>query len=471
MEITLKNFRKYKYVSEFSFRRFTVFTGVNSIGKSTILKALSIIGDSLGSDDNFKLNLSGRNLRSHGVYSAESVFNWDSKKTEFEVNISEGDVKLKILYAEFRPNEVFVKKIRVESCIGNQVLIELKCQKKEDHFEYRFRYAQILAAVELPISAILDLLVDGYDSVKWEKQSEDLRELAKQFLMKLPQSKKMLSWVTNTEDPISSLGNLEKELLSTLLQTMDFSKVHPDSNKGKRRRLQFMELFKPLRMLAEIFSLFAAVNHLSSKRSVAPRIVMPWDESFEDYKNWSTKKLSRNAHDFVVKWIKDFSIGDAFKIHLVEGVGIKIEIRQRGKWINLADKGMGEAQIWRIIFTLGTAMDESKNNPVHLLIEEPDSNLHPAYQSKLVEPILDSIDKSNSLKISIETHSEYMIRNLMLRSKKSPDIRTHVLINYVGGQTNRADCKVIEIQEDGRLSQSFGPGFFDEASRLTMELF
>ena len=184
------------------------------------------------------------------------------KKAEFEVNISEGDIKLKILYAEFQ-NEVFVKKIQVESCIGNQVLIELKCQKKEDHFEYRFRYAQILAAVELPISAILDLLVDGYDSVKWEKQSQELREVAKQFLMELPQSKKMLSWVTNTEDPISSLGNLEKELLSTLVQTIDFSKVHPDSNKGKRRRLQFMELFKPLRMLAEIFSLFAAVNHLS----------------------------------------------------------------------------------------------------------------------------------------------------------------------------------------------------------------
>jgi predicted ATPase len=46
-----------------------------------------------------------------------------------------------------------------------------------------------------------------------------------------------------------------------------------------------------------------------------------------------------------------------------------------------------------------------------LLIEEPESNLHPALQSKLAVFFVELANKYNK-QIIIETHSEYIIRKI-----------------------------------------------------------
>ena len=73
----------------------------------------------------------------------------------------------------------------------------------------------------------------------------------------------------------------------------------------------------------------------------------------------------------------------------------------------------------------------------------------------------------------IETHSEYLIRKLqvMVADKGNALTPNDVSLNYVekdehGISTNRK----IDILEDGRLSEPFGPGFYDEADGLAMEL-
>ncbi len=470
MKVTLKNFRKYQYASDFEFRRFTIFTGRNSTGKSTILKAISVIGDSFGHEDgNLKLNLSGRNVKSHGIYSAENVFNWDSKKKEFEVSISDGNIFLEINYSELFDNSVFISGLTLKSNVSGKTLIHLKCTKEGNSYQYKLRCVEALASVDMGTRLMLDVLVNGHETVKSAKR---IRKEVEEFDSAVHESKLgKIVWEGEQIEPITSLNELERIFFTAwMTKNMDDPKKGKKSSDGEQRRLELLKLFRPIRIVGEIFKRLSNVKHLSSKRAVAPRLIMRADESYDIYKEKSTKRLSKEARDFVLKWIKKFAIGDYFNIDLVEGVAIKVEILHRGKTINLADKGMGEAQLWRIIFTLGIAIDESGISPVHLLIEEPDSNLHPAYQSKLVEPILDSLQRSRHLKISVETHSEYLIRSLMVRTKKKPEIREDILINYVDGK-RRANCKVIEIQEDGRLSTSFGPGFFDEASNLSMELF
>jgi predicted ATPase len=74
----------------------------------------------------------------------------------------------------------------------------------------------------------------------------------------------------------------------------------------------------------------------------------------------------------------------------------------------------------------------------------------------------------------VETHSEYLIRKLqvMVADKEYSLTSNDVSLNYVekdenGESTNRK----IEILEDGRLSDSFGTGFYDEADTLAMDLF
>ena len=113
------------------------------------------------------------------------------------------------------------------------------------------------------------------------------------------------------------------------------------------------------------------------------------------------------------------------------------------------------------------------NHPRKVIcVEEPEVHLHPKYQSKLAEMFVEAYQKYN-IHFIIETHSEYLIRKLqvMVADKESSLISNDVSLNYVekdenGESTNRK----IEILEDGRLSEPFGPGFFDQATGLSMNL-
>ncbi len=52
-----------------------------------------------------------------------------------------------------------------------------------------------------------------------------------------------------------------------------------------------------------------------------------------------------------------------------------------------------------------------------VLLEEPESNLHPNLQSKLADFLIDASDRFG-IKWVIETHSEYFIRKLQYWTAK-----------------------------------------------------
>ncbi len=109
------------------------------------------------------------------------------------------------------------------------------------------------------------------------------------------------------------------------------------------------------------------------------------------------------------------------------------------------------------------------------LIEEPEANLHPKYQSKLADIFIDASWKFNHQFI-IETHSEYMVRKFQYWVAKGKIKPSDINIYYF---ENKNDdplikdliIKKIEINLDGSLSESFGEGFFDEADKIALELF
>ena len=110
--------------------------------------------------------------------------------------------------------------------------------------------------------------------------------------------------------------------------------------------------------------------------------------------------------------------------------------------------------------------------PQTICVEEPEIHLHPKYQSLLAELFVEAYQKYN-IHFIIETHSEYLIRKLqvMVADKENTLTADDVSLNYIekdenGVSTNRK----IEIREDGSLSDSFGSGFFDEATGLSMDL-
>lgn len=115
-----------------------------------------------------------------------------------------------------------------------------------------------------------------------------------------------------------------------------------------------------------------------------------------------------------------------------------------------------------------------KTKPAILIIEEPEANLHPNLQSKLAD-ILVMAHQELGIHFILETHSEYLIRKLQYLVAKNEISQDDVTIYYFNSDefvtANEKKVKEIKIDEFGGLTDTFGPGFFDEATQLQFELY
>jgi AAA15 family ATPase/GTPase len=108
------------------------------------------------------------------------------------------------------------------------------------------------------------------------------------------------------------------------------------------------------------------------------------------------------------------------------------------------------------------------------LIEEPEANLHPNFQSRLADLFIDAAWKFNHNFI-IETHSEYMVRKFqywVAKGKIRPeDVKLYYFANKNNDETVMdVAIKEIKILRNGDLSEPFGDGFYDEAINLQYDL-
>ncbi len=206
------------------------------------------------------------------------------------------------------------------------------------------------------------------------------------------------------------------------------------------------------------------------------------------------------VNDFMNRWLKKFGLGESLSFQLDEdGLGVKIRLHKskddRGSL--LADEGYGITQLISIILQIETAilsaknqkynsnyglaaLDEYEENIFHyeentIAIEEPEIHLHPNYQSKLAEMFVDAYTNYN-IHFIIETHSEYLIRKMQTLAAKETIDADEISILYVYSPDVEQrplympQVKSISVKADGRLTDSFGTGFFDEADNSAMEL-
>jgi predicted ATPase len=97
-----------------------------------------------------------------------------------------------------------------------------------------------------------------------------------------------------------------------------------------------------------------------------------------------------------------------------------------------------------------------------VLLEQPELHLHPALQQKLADFLLAMVDSGRQ--IIVETHSEYLITRLRLRTVQVPENAD--LFNIVFATNSPEDgTKYVSTQVDSNGSLNTWPeGFFDEAT-------
>lgn len=180
--------------------------------------------------------------------------------------------------------------------------------------------------------------------------------------------------------------------------------------------------------------------------------------------------IHKNDALLLKKWLNMFEIGDemfmdvkqlnTFKISNLEGI-------ERYPF----ELGFGNQQLLPLILGI-------LSNPSSLwFIEEPESHLHPYLQSMLADFFVDAAKSRNYMpgQLIIETHSEYLIRKLQYLVAKKTINPDDISLYYIH-RKDKMPPKAKQIQrmqftKDGSLDHSFGPGFFDEADNLAIELF
>lgn len=233
---------------------------------------------------------------------------------------------------------------------------------------------------------------------------------------------------------------------------------------------------------------FRKISKLDSVRANTQRLYTYTSQGTE-FNSLLLKALKSNLKNwpdqrgFLNKWLNKFGIKGELEIsNSLPGVGITVSIGGRP----LADLGYGITQLVPILLeiiltgsqnhsdTFITDADDGFLFNSTLIIEEPETNLHPRYQSMLADLFV-AASMKYKIQFIIETHSEYLIRKIQYLTGKGDltPADTSLYYFYHPDEIPKGEKQVkkIEIGQDGRLSDYFGEGFFDEADNLAIQLF
>lgn len=105
-----------------------------------------------------------------------------------------------------------------------------------------------------------------------------------------------------------------------------------------------------------------------------------------------------------------------------------------------------------------------------LIIENPESHLHPAGQSKIAE--LCARASSNGVQIIIETHSDHFLNGIRVATKKAVLQPEQSKIYYFEKEDQTISTKIhkLTIDGNGKINENWPNGFFDEYDKQLDEL-
>ena len=237
----------------------------------------------------------------------------------------------------------------------------------------------------------------------------------------------------------------------------------------------------------------SSINYLSNIREDNVRIFnaannTPFINLLKEY-----YELESPNKQVLNKYLKAFEIGKEIKVkyfHNYQLINVSI-VSKNDTERELVDFGYGIKQLIIILIQIEVLAEKNKRiiesyddegreiaydyyEPCTLIIEEPETNLHPKWQSLLAE-LFEEISIKFSIQLIIETHSEYLIRKFQTLVASNKINKNNIKIFYLRNPQNISDGKkqieTLNIEQDGSIDfRAFDKGFFDENDTLELSL-
>lgn len=474
----IENFRVFKDRTDFDFAPITILTGTNSSGKSSLIKAILL-------------------LKSN----AERITNNSEISTlKFGIDLKIGNINTAKNNQRSEQPMVFHFPISF-SFSEDRHILSLKYQDEKDQdYKYHDQNGKIIG---------LEVVNKNQQTVLYSLYKRNHQSVIQVNFWELLKNSNL---ITNNKQRqyIKGLGkkpyipeespngdffktNLER-FLDTVIESIDANLFEDTIALKEEMNEKIVGAFQTA--IQDVNEILATPNFIPSNRSNVQRhyqntVTDYFTSVVEDGKKQSYTHAG-HANAFVNKYLEEFKIGLGFNIDMAkDSTSYTFEIRNKNKeLINIADLGFGISQVLPIILKLGQLIYENYNDyganefqdslfeptlePSILIIEEPETNLHPGLQSKLADMFAEAATKYK-IRFIIETHSEYLIRKLQYLTAKGEIQPEHTQIYYFYPPDDvppREDqVKKINIQEDGSLNKEFGRSFFDEADNLAIDLY
>ena len=176
-----------------------------------------------------------------------------------------------------------------------------------------------------------------------------------------------------------------------------------------------------------------------------------------------TPPAEATLFDQTVFWLNEMNLADGLVVNAIgNSARYELLVKHHGESSNLKDVGVGVSQVLPVIVAALFA------KPGHIvMVEEPESHLHPLAQSKLAE-LLAQVSKERNVQFIVETHSEHLFRRMQTLIAKQQIAPNDAAMYFVERDGKAARMRSLELDDFGRV-KNWPEGFFGDALGETRE--
>jgi predicted ATPase len=516
-KIGFKNFRRFKEFKPLELGEITLMVGKNNSGKSTLVKAMLLVLDYLRNQQKDTFSFASEALNDANIVSFERAKckHQEEPTIEFSLEIDNYQIDISIhgedkwTFADVNKIIIYDTEISLELKIDyltETVRITKQTQKTTESLDIeaiRKDLRQKIAKQKNEIDGLnktsregLNLInqinilkekLDELDTQAVEGKNADvkysleypIKDFSTSSIEESVFEEIVSDFLSRNHDlRVFYIGKREESSTLTDEENEQFEQINGIDGERNNIKNSISSLVKLLNT-KKVFYLGANPSKQSALFNLREKENALGQAIHEFYQ--LKIKEGETEYVFIENWMNKFKIGNTFNIEFISGeayncyiTSLKEKPHDNEIKTHLADMGMGSLQLMQLLFKIASMIRlyKGQTKGIHLIIEEPELNLHPSLQSELSDFFF-KINNQYGIKFIIETHSEYIIRRTQVIGLKEG--------LFIDQEQNPNPFKVyyfhlsegpypMNYTDEGKFDRSFDIGFTNVATDATKEM-